>query len=135
MKTSKEKPPIYERCHKQFGVNWKEGVIFTYGDTIHCKYKIPKQKIAHEKVHIRQQLAYGVEEWWNRYFTDEDFRLEQEIEAYKEEIKWIRKNIKGLFDMRKRIGKIVKDLSSSMYGNITTKEEVIKLLGDDRRVE
>lgn len=93
MKQSKEKPPVYDRCVEQFGVDWRKGVIITYGDTIHCRWKIKEPKLTHEKTHIQQQLEYGVEEWWNRYFIDEKFRLDQELEAYLNEIEWIKKHI------------------------------------------
>ncbi len=34
MKISRKRPSIYEACERKFGVRWKKGVIFTYGDTI-----------------------------------------------------------------------------------------------------
>lgn len=129
VKFSKEKPPIYGECVKRFGVNWNKGVIFTYGDTIHCKHKISKPKIAHEKTHVKQQLDYGVENWWYRYFEDDQFRLDQEIEAYKSEIVWINQNLKGLKLKQDLIEQILFDLSSSMYGSIVTYQEARNLLG------
>ncbi len=129
MEFSKEKPPIYEQCAEQFGVKWKDRVIFTYGDTIHCKVKVKPQKIAHEKTHIKQQLEYGVEEWWRMYFFDSNFRLEQEVEAYKEEILWIRENIWNMKDRKARIEKVTRDLCSPMYGNIVNYKKAFKLLG------
>lgn len=39
--------------------------------------------IAHEMVHVRQQAATGWLAWWWRYLTDESFRLDQELEAYR----------------------------------------------------
>lgn len=128
MMRSYEKPPIYEACVKAFGIDWDNGVIFTYGDTIHCKYRVGKQKVSHERVHIKQQAKYGVEAWWARYLIDPDFRLSQEIEAYRAELDWINTNIKGIVERGARLQGIIIDLSSSMYGNIVTREEALNLL-------
>lgn len=128
MKFSKEKPPVYEACHEKFGVSWSNGIIFTYGDTIHCKFKLHPQKIAHESVHVKQQLEYGVEKWWERYLIDEQFRLEQELQAYGAETIWIQKNVRDFKDQVRRIEDIVKDLSSFTYGNIISAEEARQLL-------
>jgi len=125
---SKEKPPVFQACVDKFGISWNGGVIFTYGDTIHCKFRVGPQKIAHEKVHIKQQFAYGVEAWWDRYLADEQFRLEQELEAYKAEISWVYTKCRYI-GLRARIfDAIVADLSSFMYGKIVTPEEARKLL-------
>jgi hypothetical protein len=132
VKFSKQKPPVYERCEEMFGVKWKKGIIMTYGNTIHCKYRLKEPKITHESIHVRQQLETGVEEWWDRYFEDEQFRLDQEVEAYKAEIKWIRHNVKGMDLKSRMIEKIVDDISSEIYGSIVTKKEALELL-DVRR--
>jgi hypothetical protein len=128
IKFSKEKPEILERCEQAFGVKWNHGVIITYGDTIYCKRKLQEPKISHEEVHVRQQKEYGVEEWWNRYFEDEKFRLEQELEAYQAEVDYIRQHIWNIPMRNAMFDKIAMDLSSSMYGNIVTYREVFKLL-------
>lgn len=125
---SKEKPPVYDECVKRFGVNWKRGVIFTYGNTIHCRYTISEQKIAHELTHVTQQKIIGTETWWQRYFNDVDFRLSQELEAYENEVRWVRSNIINRRLQQQTLEEIVFDLSGSMYGNIITREEAKKLL-------
>lgn len=125
---SKEKPPIYEECVKRFGVNWKKGIIFTYGDTIHCRFKPHKWKVEHEKVHIRQQEEVGPEAWWNRYFEDEAFRVDQEVEAYRAEIGWLsmyERNIKRRLEL---IERAVRDLSGPIYGNVLTYDQAKFLL-------
>ena len=127
MKLSKEKPPIYEACAKKFGVNWKRGIIFTYGDTVHCRNTPSDQKLAHEQIHVNQQLSYGVKEWWSRYLEDVEFRLSQEVEAYRAEYKWIKKNVKSYLQ-REKINQIVSDLSGYIYGNIVSSEEARNLI-------
>ncbi len=84
-------PPNYEELVKVFGegANWYKGTVFTYAKTIFCKDPIPDHVLAHECIHIRQQMEIGVKEWWKRYIKDVGFRLEQEIEAYRTEYKYV----------------------------------------------
>lgn len=125
---SKEKPPVYDECVRRFGVNWKRGVIFTYGNTIHCRYKISVQKIAHEIIHIEQQNEMGVNQWWQKYFDDVEFRLSQELEAYQNEVEWVNSNIHNPKLKQKTLNEIVFDLSGPMYGNIISADEAKRLL-------
>ena len=128
MKFSDQIPPVYQRCHDVFGVNWNKGIIITYGDTIYCKYELPEWKIVHEETHIKQQKLIDKDEWWEKYFVDESFRLSQEVEAYQNEARWIKKNIKDRNQQFKLLHQIVIDLSSSIYGNICTAEEARQFL-------
>jgi len=128
MKFSREKPPIYADCAAKFSVSWKH-TIFTYGDTIHSKHKISPAKIAHEQVHISQQLAYGVSEWWQRYLNDDSFRLSQEVEAYTAEIAWIRANVRDYKLKTLKLNTILMDICGAMYGYLVTPESAKLLLG------
>ena len=125
---SKEKPQIYETLHKIFGVEWDNGVIITYGDTVYCKFDLGWDKRVHEAVHVRQQKEMGAEAWWNRYLEDTEFRLSQELEAYKEEVKFLRQNIKDRNQLFRAIRQVSLDLSGSMYGNIISYGEAFKIL-------
>lgn len=132
MKRSKQKPPIYDRLVEKFGINWSTGIIITYGDTVHCRYKISNAKVAHEKTHIKQQAAYGVEAWWDRYIEDPAFRLSQEIEAYRNELNWIASHIHDLRLKRTLTDDILRDLSGYIYGNLVTVDQARKLLSDNK---
>ena len=86
-------PPagIYEQARDMFGVDFRQGVVFTVGDTIHAnKFPLPAHLYAHEKTHVIQQRAYsgGPNAWWARYFTDVYFRYSQEMEAYRVQYKY-----------------------------------------------
>lgn len=128
-------PPshIYQRAKETFGekVNFEKGTVFTYGNKIHIFNKdhlandIPL--FHHESVHCRQQMKMGADEWWEKYFTDKDFRLSQELEAYTRQVKSIKKNIKDRNRRAMYLNAIAKDLSGSMYGNIISLEEVRKI--------
>lgn len=122
-----KKPPVYDRCAEQFGVDWEDGVIFTYGDTIFCKNKVHPCKVAHEKVHIKQQ-GDDPDAWWDRYFEDPQFRLEQELEAYKAETRWMNQNMRDRNERFRAIRQNAKDISSSVYGSIISFDEALKIL-------
>lgn len=87
-----EKPPFYERAVAEFGVNWNDGIIFTYGDVIHTKYPLAPDVKIHEMTHVVQQKEIGKDLWWGKYFDDPAFRREQELEAYRNQVKFLRDN-------------------------------------------
>ena len=125
---SSGKPPVYDRCVEEFGVDWNNGMIFTYGNTIHSKNLVSNQKIAHERTHVRQQTKYGVGAWWDKFFEDKKFRLSQELEAYKNEAKWIKENVKDRNKRSLLITKIARDLSGTMYDKMIDYNKAYKLL-------
>ena len=43
--------------------------------------KLEPEIITHEGVHLRQQHEYGLYKWLWRYFTNDNFRLDQEAKA------------------------------------------------------
>ena len=109
-------PPNYEEIRKHFpNADFDNGTLFTYGDTCYCK-NITPDLIIHEQTHIEQQV--NPKEWWERYFTDVDFRLSQEIEAYHNQSEWIKKNIKDRNKRFKMLIKICYDISGSLYNNL-----------------
>lgn len=128
MKVSSEIPDIYYICKSKFGVNWDDGIIFTYGDTVYSKYPLDEFKVVHEGVHVVQQTSMGKEEWWDRYLKDVEFRLSQELEAYTAEVKYIKENVKDRNEKSRLIHRICKDISSAIYGNIISYQEASKLL-------
>jgi hypothetical protein len=56
------------------------------------------------------------------------FRLEQEVEAYKEEYAFIKRNIKNREVVYKYLLGMAKALSSDIYGGIVTTDEAVKLI-------
>lgn len=127
MKVSHEKPEIYQRCHDKFGVEWDDGVIMTYGDTVHCKFLLSESKVIHEYTHVIQQKRIGVKEWWDAFIDDPKFRLSQEVEAYKAERHFLNTFIKDRNKRFKMVHQLCLDLSSNMYGNICTYSEAMRL--------
>ncbi len=123
-------PQIYPRLKKQFGVNWSDGLIITYYPNIYWigGNALPPEKVVHESTHLRQQAKYGVEKWWDEYLANPVFRLEQEKEAYINEVNYIRRTVLNRQERFKLIDEIARCLSGSMYGNLVTYHEAINLL-------
>jgi len=128
MKLSKEKPAIYDRCHAAFGVEWDAGLIIAYGDTIHCKFDLGEQQLEHEKTHINQQRYEGVDNWWNKYFNDPQFRLSQEVEAYRNEYAWVKRHVNDRNRCYKLRYEMAKFLSGFMYGSLVSRDEAMRLI-------
>lgn len=132
MKIINTPPPNWADIKKVFPMlKWNDEVIVTYYPNVYCKNaKLSAFKIAHENVHIYQQEKMGVEAWWQRYLGDKQFRLQQEVEAYREELFHIKTHPElTTRDQRRRyINNIVELLASDMYGNLVTRKQAEKLL-------
>lgn len=128
IKLSNEKPQIYTRLHEQFGVEWDDGVIICDGDTIHCKFQIPPQKVLHEAIHAKQQEAVGRDLWWELYLSKSSFRLEQEVEAYRKEFQFIKENVRDRNQRFEFLYDMAQNLSSAQYGNMVTGDEAMRLI-------
>lgn len=127
-------PPagIYERARDKFGVDFRKGVVFTVGDTIHAmKFPIPKDLYQHEVTHVEQQENYegGWEAWWERYFEDPYFRYSQEIEAYRNQYKWFCGVAKDRNTRFKFAHQLVSQMMT-MYGFDEIKVDSRKLMAD-----
>lgn len=116
-------PRIFEKCKKAFGVTW-DSVVITYGDTVYSKFPISEDLKAHEGIHVKQQTEMGAEKWWDRYFVDKDFRLSQEVEAYKNQLKYLKDNCNRQY--RKQVEKHIYKSLATNYGDACTSEEDAK---------
>ena len=127
MKINHTIPPVYQKCHEQFGVNWEDGIIITYGDEVYCKTDIPKDLEVHEGTHIRQQKEIGKDIWWDKYFNDKEFRLSQEVEAYQNQLNYLKEVVKD----RNKLAKLKNEIWSqmaNMYGDMCTFSEARMLV-------
>lgn len=121
-------PPNYDKIAEVFPIKNRPGVIFTYGDTLYCPngVDVPGHLMAHEQTHTKQQ-GKNVEGWWDRYLTDSEFRLNQEVEAYHNQYEYLRDN-HNRKDRRFVLNQICKDLASPIYGSLVTKEQAKELI-------
>jgi len=123
-------PPNYSAIITVFpDVITREGVIFTYGDTIYSPVvqDIPEHLHVHEMVHMQQQ-GDNPEGWWDQYLVDEEFRLDQEVEAYHEQYESVKDRMESTILQMQFLMVIAQDLSSSMYGNIVSLPDAVQLI-------
>lgn len=120
-------PPNIDEIRKHLQPG--RGTVYTYGDTIYFPrpQSITPDLMVHEEVHIRQQEKGGPEKWWSRYFVDQQFRLDQELEAYRAQYQYMLANMNRAV-RRKRLKDIASDLSGPMYGKLISKATAIELI-------
>lgn len=91
----------------------------------------PVSMIVHESVHLEQQgnSLFGALKWWTKYIISKRFRLSQEIEAYRVQVKWFHDtqtaSYKQKFLYQRDVARI---LASPMYGSLISEEDAFKLL-------
>ena len=121
MKIAFSYPPNFRKIVKVFPAARGHGVIYTYGDTIFNpgRVDIPPSLLAHEEVHSKRQGTNPdiIEEWWNRYLVDKQFRFDEELLAHQEEFRWYINS--SLKEKRVALNYIARRLSSPLYGKLT----------------
>lgn len=129
MNIKNELPPNYEKLRKAFAVENAE-VCYCYGDTIYNPQGKPLKDhlIHHESVHCRQQ-GDDIEGWWDKYIADPKFRVEQELEAYSEQLKFIRQHY-GRDKARQARRSFATFVSGPVYANAISFNEAYNFLGN-----
>lgn len=118
-------PPNIEKIRETFELSGNE--IFAWDGTIYSPNKdLPQWLINHEKVHFKQQDG-DPEGWWERYLTDDQFRLDQEIPAHQEEYRTFCRVTKDRNEHTKKKIELARRLSSKMYGNMMTMTEAMRI--------
>lgn len=104
--------PLLQEYKKHFTIT--KDTVFALTPYIYTNHKLTPDLLIHEQIHLKQQEKLGVDEWVNRYIDDLEFRIEQEVEAYRNQINSIKdRNAKE----RMKIW-ASETLSSKLYGNI-----------------
>lgn len=129
---STQKPPqwILDEVKEKWGVTWESGVIFTYGDLItNCEGSMSEDLIAHETHHTTQQESFGgPDKWWREYLDNPEFRLDQELECYRKQYKWVLNNIPSKQIQFQSLMHYARSISGKMYGDMITLDQAIKLI-------
>jgi len=127
-------PPkhVYDGCREAFELSGAE--IWCYGNTIHNPSggHLSFPLIAHERTH-RDQQGDDIDGWWELYLEDQDFRLQQEMEAHTVEYRVFclrQKNSKLKLAYLENIGE---RLSSGTYGSIIPKEAAMHMVAKGRK--
>lgn len=127
-------PPNTEKIKKVFpkAIN-QNNIVITYGDKIYNPYSatIDEALMTHESTHERQQKEFGgPEKWWDEFIRNPEFRLEQELEAYRAQYRYAVENYTRQ-QRRELLRQMAKYLSSELYGSIITeekaREEIVKV--------
>lgn len=98
-KISKLPPVVCERARERFKLgkmDFTGGMVFAYYPYIHTYTgRLDDDIIVHECVHLERQKLITPEIWWEKYFTDDKFRLNEELLAYRAQYAWVKKNWVG----------------------------------------
>lgn len=121
-------PPNYDKIKERFPIGDRTDVVFTYGDTLYnpSNVALPADLQIHEQTHMAQQV--NPEEWWERYMADSVFLLSQEVEAYRNQYRFFRSQVKDRNRVAGFLHRLASALSSSMYGRPCTLQEALKLI-------
>lgn len=111
-------PPNIEKIRKVFNLKGQK-VIFAYGNVIYnpSGATLTRDLIIHETTHSLQQ-GKKIEAWWDRYLSDTEFRIMQELEAYTYQYKSFCEDHKDGNLRSKFLHRIVSDVSGPLYGNM-----------------
>lgn len=116
--------PLLERYKKHLP-NIDGNTIFAYDGVIYSDYALPEHLVIHEKTHLKQQNDIGLDNWVDSFLLSPEFRLKQEIEAYKNQVASIKdRNARNRLRLQ-----CAEHLSSKLYGNIININEAFKAIG------
>jgi len=107
-----------------------ENSIFVFEDTIYTNTKpedLPYDLIAHEKRHMEQQQKIGAKLWIEKYLEDVEFRFKQEIDAYRTQLKAVRKT-KDREEYAHILVECANNLSSGLYSEGVSYQAAMKIL-------
>src|SRR3990167_1931247 len=110
-----EFPPFFQDIIKA-GMKPEPTTIYPFSNVIYnpSGLDIPQDVMIHEAVHIRQQ-GENPADWWQKYITDKDFRLNQELEANQEQYKFVCKVFKDRNKQARTLLAIARNMSGEVY--------------------
>jgi len=124
LKILNEQPPILDKLLKA-GLKPRETTVFVYGDILYnpSGVEIPPDILVHEEVHIRQQKDN--KDFLEKYLNDKEYRLKVEVEAFREQYKFVCEMLKDRNYRAKCLYSLAQELASSVYGEIINYSEAI----------
>ena len=123
-----ERPPNYEKILAAFPRASGKFVIFSYGDRVYnpAGNELSAALIAHETVHCIRQQRMGVDEWWDKYITDPEFRYNEELLAHQAEYLKLCDTAVNRQQRRAHLAAVAKRLAGGLYGHVRALERVKK---------
>lgn len=124
----KKWPPNIADIRSAFNITGLNYIVYTYGQKIYnpSGNTLPSELIVHEAMHGEQQRKMGPKKWWAKYLKDPQFRLDQELEAYRAQ--WVALGNDSRQYKKFVLRRITKDISGRMYGNLISREEAKALI-------
>lgn len=134
MKIILDYPPNIEEIRKVF--TFTRRVIFAYDGNIYNPDRMPLTTpiVEHEKIHFEQQRRIGNDEWWRLYLADPEFRVTQEIPAYRAQYRCAAPMIKkkdphmGAHLCLEYAKKLAEALSGDTYGHCISFDEALSFI-------
>jgi len=108
-------PPNIDDIRAVFELN--DRVIFTYGQTLYVPSgaTIDEPLMRHEETHAKQQ-GDDPAGWWSKYLTDANFRVGQELQAYRRQYKAYKRMVGSPMLRRQYLTELALVLSGKIYG-------------------
>lgn len=135
MLISFEKPPMWDKVQEMFDIGG--GTLFSYGDVVYNpgKVYIPEDLIVHEQTHLEQQELNreSAKVWWERYLSDAEFRVQQEVEAYGEQFKFLCRTMKHGKDRNQQarwLNILAAQLAGPLYGKMISRQDALRRIRD-----
>ncbi len=122
------KPPHLEDIKKHFPKVDTDEMACAYGDKIYIPHEVSKDILIHEMAHCDRQgfTEDGAKAWWDRYFTDAQFRYGEELHAYRMQYQFYKRTIHDKNSLFKFGAMLASYLSGPFYGGLVSHQEAYK---------
>lgn len=134
MNISQGSPPNWAEIERHFP-SVSPRTVAVYGDTLYMRGNgEPSEDLkAHEAMHvIQQKAAGGPGKWWAKYFEDPQFRLVQELDAYRAQYRKLQLIQRDRNKLAAELTRLAHDLSGPNYGKLMTLGEAMKAIRGQR---
>jgi hypothetical protein len=110
-----KQPPFWFIIREAFPSASLEKQVFAFYPNIYSSVTLSDDILVHEYAHLKQQKSFlGACYWWIWYILDPQYRVQMEIEAYKEQYKYVKERYDRNL-VSKLLDKIATNLSSEVY--------------------
>jgi len=118
--------PYLKQYKAKFKVDNK--TVFAYKGDIYSNHPLPPDIYVHEVCHLERQNKIGADEWEKKYLSDDNFRLAEELMAYRVQLRIVNKYTKDKNKQNEARVNCARALASGLYGGIISYEEAFKRL-------
>ena len=118
--------PYLKQYQAKFEVN--DETVFAYKGDIFSNHPIPPDIYVHEVCHLERQNKIGADEWEKKYLSDDKFRLDEELMAYRVQLRIVNKYTKDKNKQNEARVNCARALCGKLYGEIIDYAEAFKRL-------